>query len=410
MAVGVVVRRPLAEVAQPADEVRRVGPDELDHRGELLQRRDRVRERGLGGALERRRLRSRSVRSLPAPLRCTSVFRSATVGRASCTSGRSWLRKRARSLVAGLDAATRTSRSSSVARRLTKVVLALRRVPGSSSRRLVERRVLVRDRRRRRVGVGDEVGEVASARGQRAGRLGRVDQEAVERLLIGDELVHQPSRRAQRGVEVLRGRVGLDAAIVVPRRAALDDVLQRLARLGVQRVEELVEIDDRRRLVGPQRGAVGQRGIGVRPRRQRDVAVGDARERGRPDQRRRPLVQRRVGLLDRDRDLGLVVVGQRDLADRADAPAADLHVVVLDELPGVLEAQLVGGAAVASQQQDGDDGDGEDERAQRHAARRVHARPFRITDVCRAVSSGRVMREVWVGFRCVGPGILPGPC
>ena len=106
VAVGVVVRRALAEVAQPADEVGRVGPDELDHRRGLLQRRDRVREAtawrrcSSAGALP-----SRSVRSLSGPLRCTSVLRSAIVGRASCTSGRSWRRKRARSLVAGLDAA-----------------------------------------------------------------------------------------------------------------------------------------------------------------------------------------------------------------------------------------------------------------------------------------------------------------
>ena len=45
-------------------------------------------------------------------------------------------------------------------------------------------------------------------------------------------------------------------------------------------------------------------------------------------------------LVDLDRDLGLVVVGQRML-DRADAAPADLHVVALHELAGVLEAQLV---------------------------------------------------------------------
>jgi hypothetical protein len=113
-------------------------------------------------------------------------------------------------------------------------------------------------------------------------------------------------------------------------------------------------------------------------------------------------VQRRVGRLDLDGDLGLAVVGQRDVLDRADAAAADLDVVVLDQLAGVLEAQLLGAAPVAAEQQHGDDGDGEDERTQRRPARRVHARPFRITDVCRAVSSGREMREVWVAFRCVG--------
>jgi hypothetical protein len=120
-------------------------------------------------------------------------------------------------------------------------------------------------------------------------------------------------------------------------------------------------------------------------------------------------VQRRVVALHRDGDLGLVVVGEADLAHRADAPAADLHVVVLDQLAGVLEAQLVGAPAVAPEEQDGDDGDGEDERAQRRAARRVHARPFRITDGCRAVSSGREMRERCGWFSgASAPGHPPG--
>ena len=98
-------------------------------------------------------------------------------------------------------------------------------------------------------------------------------------------------------------------------------------------------------------------------------------------------------------------------AHRADAAAADLHVVVLDELAGVLEAQLVLRAAVAAQQQHGDHDDGEDERAERDAAGRVHARPFRRPDAWRAVGSGRVMRDgaMWVSGASA-PRILPVPC
>ena len=93
------------------------------------------------------------------------------------------------------------------------------------------------------------------------------------------------------------------------------------------------------------------------------------------------------------------------------APPADLHVVVLDELAGVLEAQLVGAPAVAPEEQNSDHGDGEDECAQRRAAGRVHARPFRMTDAWRAVGSGLVMRERCVWFSgASAPRILPGPC
>ena len=80
-------------------------------------------------------LRVASSRSLLAPGRVTSLRRSLIVGRALGTSGRSSRRNGARSLVAGLDASTSTSRSSSVARRFTNVVLPRRSVVGSSAER-----------------------------------------------------------------------------------------------------------------------------------------------------------------------------------------------------------------------------------------------------------------------------------
>src|SRR5947209_5275960 len=80
-------------------------------------------------------LRRSSIRSWWSGLRI-SRRRSWIVGRASWTRGRRAAKNGARRLVAGLDAATRTSRSSSVWRRLTNVVLPRRRVSGSTARAL----------------------------------------------------------------------------------------------------------------------------------------------------------------------------------------------------------------------------------------------------------------------------------
>src|SRR5215203_1798946 len=56
VAVGVVVRRRLAEVAEPAREVGDVGADELEHGLAFLERLRRVREGRAGDALEARQL------------------------------------------------------------------------------------------------------------------------------------------------------------------------------------------------------------------------------------------------------------------------------------------------------------------------------------------------------------------
>ena len=63
-------------------------------------------------------------------------------------------------------------------------------------------------------------------------------------------------------------------------------------------------------------------------------------------------------LFDADFDLGQVVVGQADAFHRADRLAADQHLVVGDELGGVLEDELVLVAAVAAED---DDGEGDDD-------------------------------------------------
>ena len=78
---------------------------------------------------------------------------------------------------------------------------------------------------------------------------------------------------------------GLLALAVVLRGEALDDALQVLARLRVERVEELVEVDDVGRRAGRERRAVVELLGRVGRRRQRDVAVGDARQRREADDR-----------------------------------------------------------------------------------------------------------------------------
>ena len=99
VAVGVVVGGALAEVAQPADEVRRVGPvegDDLAAVGQRLGRRAAATAPATwlepaGTSASRRRGRCW------ARARLTSRRRSAIVGRASATSGRSRRRNGARS-------------------------------------------------------------------------------------------------------------------------------------------------------------------------------------------------------------------------------------------------------------------------------------------------------------------------
>ena len=157
------------------------------------------------------------------------------------------------------------------------------------------------------------------------------------------------------------------ALAAVLRGEALDDVLQVAAGLLVERVEDLVEVDDRRRRRGRRawrrrRAPWPAPGAG----RQRDVAVRDARQRREPDRRLGALAQRRDRLLDPDArpPPGCRRVSSID-CDRADAPAAHLDVVVGHELARVLEQQRVLGPAAAAEQQQprgerDDQGEGED--------------------------------------------------
>ena len=76
----------------------------------------------------------RSLRSLFGPGRKSTRDRELTVGTASDRSGRSAEKKGASFGATGLDVLTSVVRSTSVARRFTNVVLALRSVGGSSRR------------------------------------------------------------------------------------------------------------------------------------------------------------------------------------------------------------------------------------------------------------------------------------
>ena len=214
-------------------------------------------------------LRVASTRSLSAPGRPSSVERSAIVGWASRRSGRNSRRNGARSLVAGFE--SRDQRVEVVERRAQ---VHERRVAASQRRRqqrqrLGKRAVLGRDRAGGGVRVADEVGEVVTAVGDRAHRPRRGDDEAREGVVVLGRLIDEPAGAREQRVEVLRRRGGLRALAVELGLEARDDALEALARLRVERVEELVEVDRRRRRGRGQRRMVGQRPARVRPGRDR---------------------------------------------------------------------------------------------------------------------------------------------
>src|SRR5437588_26336 len=129
--------------------------------------------------------------------------------------------------------------------------------------------------------------------GRAAATSGRSWRRSGASRLVEVELVDQVVGGAGRGVEVARRLVGLAASALVLLRRALDHLLEADPGPGVERVEQLVEVDRRRGLGGGKGGPVLERRRAVRPRRERDVAVRDARQRRLADHRLGPLVQRR---------------------------------------------------------------------------------------------------------------------
>ena len=297
-------------------------------------------------------LRVASVRSLSGPLRRTSVRRSRIVGRARRRAGAAragtargpwspaWTRRRARRGRRASRAGSRTScwrgAASSAAGRAPAPA---RRSPSRSPARS-------RSCCRR-----------APARSSRfsASAVTSREESTMKRVRLPSSSVTSPTSRREVDSSGLKysGRLAglgpLAAGTGAAKPLTTSWRSPRVFSSSVLKIWSRSTTGRRRR--GRQRRAVGQLLGAVGRGRERDVAVRDARQRRQPDRRLRPLAQRRVRLLDPDLDRGLVVVGQLDRADRAHAPAADLHVVVGHELPGVLEQQRVLGPAPAPEQQ-----------------------------------------------------------
>ena len=124
--------------------------------------------------------------------------------------------------------------------------------------RLGERLLLVAERARGPVGVADQRGELGAALGERRDEARAVDQEALERGRVARQLLEQAARGRQRRVEVREALARLVAGVAELARLSLEEPLERAARLGVERVEDLVELDVRARPVGRDRRPVGQ--------------------------------------------------------------------------------------------------------------------------------------------------------
>ena len=151
VAVAVVVAGDLAELAEAVEDVRRVGAGEVEGRLEVGDRLFGVRE-GLGGALLHRRQEAERFGGVVGEALAVDAEAEVLEDRHRFGEHRAAVRARngARFLVAGFAVSTSGSRSSSAARRLTKVVLALAHERRQQAQRLVERFVLARRSRRRR--------------------------------------------------------------------------------------------------------------------------------------------------------------------------------------------------------------------------------------------------------------------
>ena len=128
--------------------------------------------------------------------------------------------------------------------------------------------------------------------------------------------------------------------------------LQVALGLGVERVEQLVEVDRLAAVLRPDLTAVRDLRLVVAARLERQVAVGDARQRRRAKRHHAALVERRELVVDRDLDARARVVLQLDALDRARPGAADLHLVALHELAGVVERDVHAVAAARAEHQD----------------------------------------------------------
>src|SRR5690606_21032088 len=92
------------------------------------------------------------------------------------------------------------------------------------------------------VGVLGELGQVVAPLRERAEDAAARDEEPAERRLVAVELAEQALARLEAGREVLVGAARLALVPAVDDGLPLDHVLERLAGVVVEGVEELVEI------------------------------------------------------------------------------------------------------------------------------------------------------------------------
>jgi hypothetical protein len=191
--------------------------------------------------------------------------------------------------------------------------------------------------------------------------LALLRDEAPERHAVEHQLARDARARRERRVEVLERGVRLGGLAVVLLRSALDDVLKTLARLRVERVEELVEVDRRLGLVGSDLAAAVDLRRAVGARLELDVAVGDPRQRRRANDGGRALVQRVEAGADRHLHARLGMVVESDRLDLADRASRHLDEVALHELAGVRERRRDGVARPAAEHEERDHDDDRDE-------------------------------------------------
>ena len=197
VAVRVVVGRALAELRDPAGQVGRVRADVLDDGLRLLERLDRARE-GDARALGEQRLLLRQVDQVVA--RPLLLDQEAEVADRRLGVGherpqrpeerRQVLRGRLR---LGDEHVEVAQRRAQVHERRVRLAEGGRKQP----ERTRERGVLVADRPRGRVRVRDEVGQVVAALGDRPHDRGRIDDEALEALVVADQLARSAAMRSR---------------------------------------------------------------------------------------------------------------------------------------------------------------------------------------------------------------------
>ena len=258
VAVRVVVGGHLAELRDPAGEVRRVAARVLDHRVGAVERPDRAREDGAVSSASRGCLAVSSIRSLfgpGAPDQRRAGRRSS--GRASCDERaqraeerRELLRVRLRHLDELVEVVERACAGSRRSCSPSAACPAAARARAEATC----------SRRRSRASPcsccppGREVVAALGDRGRPCRR--RPSGSASSTCLVERELLRQPRRLPRNGAKYLDALAGLGAARVVLVAGAADEVAEAPARLRVERVEQHVEVDRRGGLVRADAAAV----------------------------------------------------------------------------------------------------------------------------------------------------------